>query len=377
MNERTTTFVRDEESQLAQRTDAYLRDEYALAGVSVYAQWLIGIALYLFSRVSTPGYMSVLLSGAAMTGIWALSRFLQRNADPEKGVLRAYLGRFGEKAAAAALAMCFLTDAQLAFFTLCAVMSEVLPDVNTLWAALATALLTAFALKGEPFALPRLSRVLRWVLLLFMAWPVIAALPQGNIGHLSPVLGMGAGNILSGGLWLCGCAAGACCPWLLPQSADTGKAMQSGKRKGLGSLLGGLFFSALFALLAAYLLPFYALARPETAGWRLLIFSTLSPSLIGWSLMLWAVLFFLLLALSAGTSRAALLITSAAGREKPSSLLTAVLLLMQVPLSALNTDQSEDILLRLAPFRAVIVAAVLIALLAGYCIKTRRKGAAA
>ena len=376
MNKRTTTFVRDEESQLAQRTDAYLRDEYALAGVSVYVQWLIGIALYLFSRVSTPGYMSVLLSGAAMTGIWALSRFLQRNADPEKGVLRACLGRYGEKTASAALALCFFADSQLAFFTLCAVMSEVLPDVNTLWAALATALLTAFALKGDPFALPRLSRVLRWVLLLFMAWPVIAALPQGNIGHLFPALGMGAGNILSGGLWLCGCAAGACCPWLLPQSADTGKAMQSGKRKGLGSLLGGLFFSALFALLAAYLLPFYALARPETAGWRLLIFSTLSPSLIGWSLMLWAVLFFLLLALSAGTSRAALLIARAAGREKPSFLLTAVLLFMQVPLSALNTDKGEEILLNTAPYRAVIVIAVLAALLAGYRIKARRKAAA-
>lgn len=370
MNERTATDVRDEESQLAQRTDAYLRDEFALSGVSVYVQLLIGIGLYLFGHVSTPGYQCVLLSGGALASIWALSRFLQRKAPPEMGPLRAFLGPVGEKAADALLALCFLLDAQLAFFTLCAVMSEVLPDVNTLWTALAAALLTACALNGDSYALPRLSRIMRWVLLLFMAWPMIAALPQGSIGHLCPVLGIGTERIFSGSLWLCGCAAGACCPWLLPNSADTARAMQAGKPRGFGSLLGGLIFSALFALTAAYLLPFYALARPETLGWRMLIFSTLSPSLIGWSLMLWAILFFLLLGLSAGTSRAAVWIARAAGKERPSRLLTAVLLLLQVPLAALNTDRGEGLLLRLAPFRGIAVAAVLGALLTG---RSRRK----
>lgn len=374
MNERTTTRVRDAEGQLSQRTDAYLRDEYALSGVSVYVQLLIGTALYLFGRVSTPGYMSVLLSGAAVILIWAVSRLLQRNASAEKGVLREYLGSLGEKAASLLLALCFLVDSQLALFALCAVMGEVLPDVNTFWAALFAALMTALSLRGAPYALPRLSRILRWVLLLFMAWPMLTALPQGSIGHLCPALGMGPGSVLSGALRMGGCAAGACCPWLLPQSPGTFAAMREKKPRGLGSLLGGVLFAALFALEAAYLLPFYALARPETAGWRLLIFSTLSPSLIGWSLMLWAMLFFLLLALSAGTSRAAALLARAAGKGTPTPFLPAVLLLLQVPLAALNTDISEGLLLRLAPFRGLAVLLVLSALLARLGIRKVKGG---
>lgn len=360
MNSRTVTSVHSGESMLRQRMDAFLRDQYALSGVSVFVQTVIGCCLYLFDRVSTPGYLCVLLSMGSAGAFYAAASFLQRRADPEKGVLKTYLGAAGEKAAAVLLAVCLLMDAQLASFSLCAVMSEVLPDVSTLLVALAVFLLTAFAIGGrDQYALPRLSRILRWVLILFLLWPLFRALPQGNRGHLFPLLGQGAGSIFSGALWMTGCAAGAVYPWLLPKGAPEEKMMREGKKKGIGSLLGGGLFGCVFALAAAFLLPFYALARPETLGWRLMIFGTLSPSLIGWSLNVWAILFFLLLGMSAGVTRAASLLSAAAEKSASSPFLLTFLLFLQLPLAALHTDDAALVLVMLSPLRGTVTAGLL------------------
>ena len=62
MTGKTTACVHSPQQMKAQRWQALAQDRAALCGISVYAQIFIGLALYLYGHVSTPGYLSVLLT---------------------------------------------------------------------------------------------------------------------------------------------------------------------------------------------------------------------------------------------------------------------------------------------------------------------------
>ncbi len=371
MNSQTRSAVHDHASLLRQRSLSRFQDECALNGVSIYGQITVGLALYLYGFVSTPGYFSVLLSGLYLLLSCLLAYPLARRAGQEENVLSWAAGKRLGKALSLFMAGVFLLDALLAFLALCAIVENILPNVSALWTSLLIGGLSALALNGRnPRALASLSRPLRWGILGAMLYCAAAALPHGNPGHLFPWLGWGPDRILLGGGWMCGCAAAGCAPLLLPRSAP-GERGSIGRKALLLPALAAVLLGASAALFSAWLMPVYALARPESLGWRMLLISNMSPSVLGWSLEVIALMFLMLLTLSAGLQRAAFCIAWTAGKASPSSLLIAVLALLLVPSGALRIKVIEDALRMLAPWRAAAMALVLLALWTGAL--TRRK----
>ena len=355
---KTGTGVHSMQALRKLRLDVFARDQYALTGVCLYAQMIIGMGLYLYGYVSTPGYLSVLLTLPAFAGMYFLSLYLAKRRD--RGMLPA-AGRW----AGLLLAAVSLLDAQLALYALCAVLRDILPHVSALGCALAVALITALAVgSGNGGTLARLGRFMRWGLLAALVYAAAGAVPYGNAGHLFPVLGYGFHTVGRGALWMSGCAAGCCFPLLLPQDAGVPESLENHWKAGLRTVLFSVLLGVATALFSAYLMPVYALARPETLGFRVLLISHINPSLLGWSLLVCGSMFLLLIALAAGADRAAALLARAAGRDKASPLLVTVLLLLPVPAAAFGTAPVEEILLRLAPWRGAVALAALLMMLA-------------
>lgn len=343
-----------------QRRQAFARDRGILTGLSIFAQMLVGCGLYLFSHVSTPGYLSILMTGPVIFLIALLSLHLQKRCG--EGDALALPGKWPGRALALLLSLVFFLDAQLAAYGISAILSDVLPHFSPLLTMLTVALMLALALGGEEArALSRLSRLLRWPILAALLICGLAALLHGSPGYLFPVLGEGLPSIFRGALWMSGCAAGACCPMVLPGN-ERPSSLLPGRGRIMKPLAFFLLLGILYALLCACMLPFYALARPENLGFRLLLYTKISGSALSWSLMLFALLFLLLIALSAGVQRSAALIAFAAGKKRPGRGLIMFLLLLLVPASALKSLPVQQILLDLAPFRAAVVLGVLLLL---------------
>ena len=372
----TETNVTGRQSLLQERRRVYALEQYALSGLQLYVQMAIGLALYLYQHVSTPGYLSLALLLPFAAGLMGGALWLCRRRQAGETPLESAVGRRLARVLAVALALCALMDAQLAAYSLCAVLSETLPSVSSLWAALAAAVVTALAIGGgDEYALPRLARLLRWLLGLMVGFCAATALPHGSPGHLAPWLGRGTGSVLQGALWMSGGVASCCLPLLTPQRETNLQGLYDGGKRGLRTVLLSLTLGMVTALTSAFLLPFYALARPETLGWRLLLVSDVSPSLAGWSLLLCGLLMLLLMAQAAGVTRAASLICWAAGRDTASPFLITGLLMLLFPLSALSTQDAEALLRALAPWRSAVTSAAVLAGGAGSLIRQRRRRA--
>lgn len=372
----TTTDVTDRQTLLRERHKAYALEQYALSGLQLYAQVAIGLALYLYGHVSTPSYLALALLLPFTAGLMGGALWLCRRRQAGETPLASAVGKPLARVLAVTLALCALLDAQLAAYSLSAILSEVLPNVSSLWVALAVAVVTALAIGGgDEYGLPRLARLLRWLLGLMIGFCAVTAMPHGSLGHLAPWLGRGMGSVLQGALWITGSVATSCLPLLTPQRETALQALCDGGKTGLRTVLLSLTLGMVTALISAFLLPFYALARPETLGWRLLLLSDVSPSLVGWSLLLCGLLMLLLMAQAAGVTRAASLICWAAGKETASPFLITVLLMMLLPLSALASQDAETLLRALAPWRGAGVAAVLLMGGAGSLIRQRRRKA--
>lgn len=373
ISQQTSTQVHSMEAMAAQRHAALAREQATLTGLSLYGQVILGLALYVYDHVSTPGYLSVLLTLPAALAAALLCLALTRRAPQGQPLLSWALGKGGGKLASLMLSAVFWLDGQVAVYGLTAVVQDVLPNMSGLGIALAVALMMALALgSGEDHALPRLARLMGWGLPIAFLLCFAMALSQGKGGHLFPLLGFGGSRILRGGLWLGGCLAGVCCPLVLPQPSACGPALAARPALLLRPLLLAMAAAALTALFSAFLLPVYALARPETLGWRLLLVTHVSPSLAGWSLFLWAMLFLLLITLAAGVSRAACLMAWAVGKPAPSRALIGGLLLLQLPAAAFNGERLEGLLERAAPWRGPVTLGVLLALLLGALLKRGR-----
>ena len=357
----------DMDQLLRQRSAAAARGQGALAGLSLYGQVFIGLSLYLYDHVSTPGYISILLTAPFLVAVCLAAQGIARRTEG-KGIVSA-VGAQGARAVLLILAAVGWLDAQLAFFALCALAEEALPQANPLGIAMGIAAADALALsEKEKDALPRVGQLLRWIILPFLLYAFLTALPRGNAGHLFPLWGQGGKSIFRGTGWMCGCLAGACWPLLKPEGVPA--PLYQKKRVLLVPTLLALLLGALTALAGAYLLPFHALARPETMGWRMLLFSNMSASVTAWSLLVTALLFLLLVTLSAGVSQAAGAIAWAAGKKAPGPALLILLLLLMVPAGALKMKSIQNALIFLAPWRG---AAVLAALITG-ALGTRFRG---
>lgn len=367
---KTGTPVHSMDAMLRQRETALAHDQCVLSGVSLYGQLSIGIALYLYSHVSTPGYLSILLAAPFLLLVSLLSLWLARKAEPGQNVLSWAVGQRAGRVLAVGFGAVFWLDAQLASYSLTAIVQNVLPNVSTLWVSLAVAVMMAFTIGGgNKQALPRLTRLLRWLILAFFLYCLFAALPYGNTGHLFPLLGHGWERLFQGTVWICGCLAGACCPLVLPDAGQYMGALRSRTSLLLRPQVIALTAAVLTALFSAYLMPVYALSRPETLGWRLLLVTHVSPSVVGWSLFLCATMFLMLITLAAGVTQSASLLAWAAGKPQANPAMITALLMLQVPANVLNLKGIEEFLSRIAPWRGAAVLVMLLILSLGALTK--------
>lgn len=372
MEGKTKTWVHTENDMRRQRERAAIREKGALSALGIFGQIMIGCSLYLYDHVSTPGYLSILLTLPFLLLIQGLGFWLMKRANPEKGAILDGAGKITGRIMAALLGLLCWLDGQLAFYALCAMVSNILPTVSSFQVALAIALATAFALGGQGNrGLSRLSRLIGALILLCILYCTLIALPYGSGGHLFPLFGAGAGSIFRGALWMGGCLSGACLPLLLP--LENKDALAENQRLLRNPSLVALLLGAGIALLSGYLLPFYALARPETMGYRLLLLARISPSVAGWSLLVCAMLFLMLMALGAAVQGGGKLLALSGGRKQTPVSLTAGILLSYVPCGALNIQPLEDIFLQLAFFRPILLLAVLLLLCIGTILKKRKK----
>ena len=357
----THTSVQNTQELYAMRQRSQALEQCILSGISLFAQLLIGMAFYLYDHVSTPGYLSILL-GVPFALLLAFFSFSLYRRAPQ-GCCLLLAGKTGGKWLARLLSLIFLLDAQMAAFAISAILSDVLPHFSPLLTMLAVSLMMAAAIGGEEqYALPRLSRLLRWPLWAALLLCGLAALPHGSLAYLSPPLGRGMDTILQGGLWMSGCLSGACCPLILPGSIKKLSSLPEKRSLFLRPLIVSLLAACLYALLIACTLPFFALARPENLGFRLLLFTKISGSALSWSLLVVSMLFLLLIALAAGVLRAAGLLSWTHGKKHSPPLLTLGLLLLISPAAALKTLPLQQALITVAPFRGAAALLVLLLL---------------
>ena len=365
----TSTPVHSTKEMMAMRKASLAKEQSILSSLSLLAQALVGMALYLYDHVSTPGYLSIFLGLPLLILILWLSLYLYRRAP--QGCVLALAGPFPGRLLGAILTGVFLLDSQMAAFAISALLSDALPYLSPFLTMLAVSLMLAAAIAGDdPYALPRLGRLLRWPMLAALVLCGLAALHHGSVSYLFPALGEGAPTILKGSLWMSGGLAGACCPLILPLSAPRLFPLQQENKLLYRPLLGAGLFCCLYGVLAACTLPFYALARPESLGWRLLLFTKISGSALTWSLLLFTLLFLLLITLSAGILRAAEVIGWMQGKKKPSAPLICALLLLIAPAASLKALPVQQFLISMAPFRSGAVLLTLIVL----WICARRRG---
>ena len=345
-----------------QRSRALARDQAALCALHLFAQVDVGLCLYVYDHVSTPGYLSVLLTVPFALALlfWARRAALRLPSD---GCLLDAARGGVRRALAFLLLLHALLDAALLFHGLCALILDVMPDAPPLPTGFAVAAFAGLTLvQPGDHALPRLARLLRFLIPALLLYGVIAAIPHGKAAHFFPLLGYGPGSVGQGAMWLCGAASGCVWPLLAPEKpgglgplAERSAAL---RRPVLLALLAG----AAAALVSAWLLPVYGLARPRTLGWRLLLVTHMTPSVAAWSLELAGLTLLLMLGLCDGLTRAGRMLSALAGRKRAPAFAAPALALLLLPAAFAGSEALAGWLIRLAPWRGAAMAFVVLTL---------------
>lgn len=364
--------VHTEGQMLAQRREARLRAMCSLSGMQLYAQIAVGLSLYLYDHVSTPGYLSLLLMLPYMALLCILARYIQMKTANSDDPFTFTLGKRAGRMTLLPLILLHLLDAQLLFFSLCAIAGDVMPDMSPMGVALCIALVTALVLgeKKAGLALPRMAHLLRWLIAAMLGYCMLSAIPHGSAAHFFPLLGYGPGRILRGCLWMCGTAAGSVWPMLTPGTSDARE--RANGRQLFPALLRGLGASVITILFSVWLMPVYFMARPETLGWRMLVLTNMTPSVAAWSLEVMGLMLLMLLCLSASVHQAAVLAARCAGSQRASRFLAPGFLLLLVPAGALALPQVQQFLMDVAPWRGAVSLAVLLSMAVGARLKKKK-----
>lgn len=316
------------------REDA--RERSLRAGIGLYGQVLIGFCLFLAEYAGTPAWLSIL---GAFPFLW-LCLFLASRARP--------MGPVARLTAAAV----FWLDALAAYLTLCALCMALLPD-HSPW--LLSILLAAFAAgtgRETGGTVSVLSRPAALVIFLPLVYCAAAALPEGSLGRLFPLLGEGPERIALGAAWACGCVSSACFPWLHEKDG-----LRRPPRLPVGAalLLGGLT-----GLFFAYLLPYPMLSRPALFARRLMLAEQFSSSAAIWPLLTAVLLFLLLYALVSSLRAGAGCVAAVRGRGKAAPGIEALMLLPMLPMGAAQSRIAQEVLLILLPARALLTLLLLL-----------------
>lgn len=366
---RTETGVHSSVQMIAQRRTASLWDKWGLNALSLYAQLCIGFSLYLYGQVSTPGYLSTLLAAMMLPLFFVPARFLARRKKTGQPVTVSAAGVRGAKIFDLCFFLLHLLDAQLAFFALCAVVRDVMPDFGRAPVALAAALSCALG-RGEDEGLFRLSRPLKWVIGALLLYCVIIAIPHGSAAHFFPLLGYGPASILRGALWMSGASASSVWPLLNREDQEEARGFFPFLRAPLLALALGI----LTYLASMWLMPVYVMQRPESLGWRMLLLVHMTPSVPAWSMEVTGLLLLLLAAAAYSASQAAKALAQSGGKQKTPRYLTAALLFLLVPACVTNPDAVQDLLTAAAPWRAAVSFVLLGLLCLCSLIRHKKKG---
>ncbi len=374
MTAQTTTDVHSTAQMKAQRWKALAEDRCALSGISVYTQIFIGMALYLYGHVSTPGYLSILLTIPFAFLLLFLARRTGRNAEGQNGVIACAAGKRGTKIVLFLFLLLHLMNAQLIFVSLCAMLLDAMPE-HSLWKmTLLVVPVLAWANSGrQEDALARLSRFLKWVIFLLLLSAFLSAAPHGRAAHFFPVLGYGWKSIVHGGLWMCGAVWSCAWPLLMPQNPQTLSPMLTGKRKTVIPVLISILAGCATMAVSVWLMPFYAMARAETMGWRLMLVANMTPSIPAWSTETVGILLLFFLSLSHSASQVSALAAQMAGKRESSGWVTLLLLLALVPCAVMQDAAMQETLIHLAFWRGPVTLILLLGLYLSSTIQKKKR----
>lgn len=369
MTDRANASVHDESSLLAQRWKALAQDHCILCALGIFGQIFVGSALFVYAQISTPGWLSLLLTLPLMLGMIFWARRLAPRAASAAD-------KRGQRLLGLLPAAVFFLDAALAFLALCALFQDVLPDWNPRWIAGAAALLVFLSLtEKNEFALPRLARLIRVLIAVPLLFCACTAVPHGSIAHFFPLLGYGVPSILQGTLWLWGAEALCVWPLLMPQAPRSLSPLLERPSLLTFSLLRSVLFGMLSLAVSVWLMPVYALSSPRTLGWKLLLVIHMTPSVPAWSLAVIGLSLLLLFCLSSAVKQCALLVARAYGQRHAPMPLLGVLLALVFFLGAWPSPKLERLLMQIAPGRAALM--VLFMLLVSWTSRTKRRKEAA
>ncbi|MBR6184782.1 MAG: hypothetical protein IKQ41_00805 [Clostridia bacterium] len=371
MTGQTKTAVHSPAQEENARWAAFAKEQSVLAALGVFAQMLIGMSLYLYANVGTPGYLSILL-----TAPYAFALLASAKALAKRGIARAALA--GERKTAARV-LCLLfavliwADALLLLISLCAMFREFMPRECLAGLMAAVAITAADGVRTGKRGLPHLARFLVWVIFALLFFCAASAYPHGRIDHVFPLLGHGAKSVFLGGAWMCGCVCG--CVWPLLMADESPAVSQlTGRRSPLcRTLWAALICAVLLHLTADWLMPMEAMQRPETLGWRVLLLANMTPSIPAWSMLIAGLTLLFLLALQDCALRFVRAFSRFAGTEKGGFWISLFLLLPMIPI-AIRLDLAWlDAVTRLSAWRAVLTPVLLVlTLLLGR--KSKREG---
>ena len=365
---KTIASVHSKSQMLAQRRGASFRDKSVLNALSVYAQLCIGFSLYLYSRVSTPGYLSLLLAAPGLPLLFLPGWFLSKRKKPGLSVLQSAAGKEGAKVFFLCFSALHLLDAQLAFFALCAVVKDVMPDFSPTTAALAAAVF-CFLGGDSRENLPRLARFLKWMIGLMLLFCLAVAVPYGRTAHFFPLLGYGTASILQGALWISGALSSSVWPLLARGDDD----QPAGFLPALLPSLTAVGLGIVTYLASVWLMPVYAMQRPQSLGWRMLLLVHMTPSVPAWSMAVIGLTLLLLLALSYSVSQAAIALSEFGGTQKTPRFLYATVFLLLIPACVLDPDAAQAALAAASPFRTFAYFALLCLLCLCCAIRSRKE----
>ena len=271
---RTTTVIAGEEIRSAVRLRTQRRENNRALCTGMYAQLLSMSALELLSVASTGAYFSALLTAVPLALLYFLSSLCAKR--------RAYAM---PRALEAVFALLFFSDMAVCMLSLTElVCAYVLPGTPRLAVALASAGLTGIFLTGRRRGgARRCAACLTGFFLTALIVCLWYALPEGEAGHLFPLLGYGGGQILRGGVYMLGgvWSAGA-----LPFFAEGKKTPEMKKERPYLLPLLTLLLFALLMFLYAFLLPSPLLPGKWGFVLQLQLIMEMSPSILSWSLML-------------------------------------------------------------------------------------------
>lgn len=374
MTGKTTACVHSPQQMKAQRWQALAQDRAALCGISVYAQIFIGLALYLYGHVSTPGYLSVLLMVPFALLLVYLARKTAAPAEEEAGVISFAAGKRMEKPVLFLFLLLHLFNAQLTFAALCAMLLDAMPE-HSLWKmALLIAPVLAWANSGRTEdALARLARFLKWVIFALLLYSMLAAVPCGKAAHFFPLLGYGWNTVGQGALWMCGAVSGCVWPLLTPQNSQALSPLLKKKSAVMVPVLLAILAGCLTMLVSVWLMPVYAMARDETLGWRLMLAVNMTPSIPAWSMQTIGLLLLFFLCLSHSANQASSLAAQMAGKRAASGWVTTLLLLALVPCAVAQSPRIQDTLIQLAFLRGPVTLALVFLLSVGSAVHRRKR----